>query len=279
MNLIDNIRYNYLQSTHAVTRIITVNVAVFLLISLLQLAAFLLQINLGVDTIQSYLTLPANFTAFMYKPWSIVTYMFLHSGPLHLVFKMLWLYWMGNILQEYLGNKHVYTAYFLGGITGGFIFMLAYNIFPAFEAVRFDASAVGASAGVLSIVVAVATLLPNYQIQLMFIGVVKLKWMALVLLLLDLISIAQNNPGGHIAHLGGALFGFLYIKQIYNTTFIDRLVSVFKPKSKLKIHHKAGGKNAQPSEQEIDKILDKISKSGYDSLTKTEREILYKASK
>jgi hypothetical protein len=138
---------------------------------------------------------------------------------------------------------------------------------------------VGASAGVLSIVVAVATLLPNYQIQLMFIGFVKLKWMALVLLLLDLISIAQNNPGGHIAHLGGALFGFLYIKQIYNTTFIDRLVSVFKPKSKLKIHHKAGGKNAQPSEQEIDKILDKISKSGYDSLTKTEREILYKASK
>ena len=279
MNLIDNIRYNYLQSTHAVIRIITVNVSVFILISLLQLVAFLLQINLGVDTIQSYLTLPASFTAFMFKPWSIVTYMFLHNGLLHLVFNMLWLYWMGNILHEYLGNKHVYTAYFLGGIAGGFVFMLAYNVFPAFEFIRGQAFALGASAGVLSIVVAVATLLPNYQIQLMFIGFVKLKWMALVLLLIDLISIAQNNPGGHIAHLGGALFGFLYIKQIYNTTFIDKLVSVFKPKSKLKIHHKSGGKNAQPTEQEIDKILDKISKSGYDSLTKTEREILYKASK
>lgn len=279
MNLFDNIRYNYLQSTHAVTRIITINVAVFVVISLLQLVAYLLQVNFGVDTIQSYLTLPASFTAFMYKPWSIVTYMFLHSGPLHLLFNMLWLYWMGNILHEYLGNKHVYTAYFFGGIVGGFIFMLAYNIFPAFELVRYQAFAVGASAGVLSIVVAVATLLPNYQIQLMFIGFVKLKWMALVLLLLDLISIAQNNPGGHIAHLGGALFGFLYIKQIYNTTFIDKLVNVFKPKSKLKIHHKASSKNTQPNEQEIDKILDKISKSGYDSLTKTEREILYKASK
>lgn len=276
MSFFSELTTSYLKTNHAVRKIIAINVLVFLVMVLFQVGSFLFQSSNAAILVQQYLTLPASFGNWLFKPWSIITYMFLHDGFFHVLFNMLWLHWLGNLLHEYIGNKHVYRAYFLGGIFGGLIYMLAYNVFPVFSSVKDVAFAMGASAGVLSVVVAAATLLPNYEIQLMFIGFVKLKWIAAVVVLLDVIGIAGTNSGGHIAHLGGALFGFLYVKQLYNNTIFDKLFSGwFKPKSHLKVYHKSSGSNAD----DVDAILDKISKSGYDSLTKKEKETLYNASK
>jgi hypothetical protein len=141
----------------------------------------------------------------------------------------------------------------------------------------------GASAGVLSIIVATATLLPEYAIQLLFFGAVRLKWLALITVVLDFIGIPSGNAGGHIAHIGGALFGFLYIKYLYQKNILPHwLTNIFKRKSKLKVHYKTTFMktgNEVPTEEDIDDILDKISKSGYDSLSKKEKELLFKASK
>ena len=287
MNLFQEIKYNYLQSNHAVKRIIAINVAVFLVLAVVNVFSFLLKSGVSTQSFTTYFTLPATLSVFIYKPWSLFTYMLLHDGFFHILFNMLWLFWMGNLLHEYLGNKRVYQSYFLGGIFGGIIYMLAYNIFPAFNEAKHVSYALGASAGVLSVVVSAATLLPDYQIRLLFFGDVKLKWIALISVVLDLISIPNGNAGGHIAHLGGALFGFLFIKYLYTNTvfdkFIDKIGKVFSKKSKLKVHYKTtqnGNKlNIKVSQQEVDLILDKISKSGYESLSKREKEILFKASK
>lgn len=286
MNLFQEIKYNYIQSNHAVKRIIAINVAVFLALAVVNVFSFLLKSGISTQSFTTYFTLPATLSAFIYKPWSILSYMFLHDGFLHILFNMLWLFWMGNLLHEYLGNKRVYQSYFLGGIFGGLIYMLAYNVFPAFNEAKQTAYALGASAGVLSVVVSAATLLPNYEIRLLFLGDVKLKWIALVSVVLDLISIPNGNAGGHIAHLGGALFGFLFIKYLYTNTFFDKFFDaiggVFNKKSKLKVHYKTTQKgdsvNLHVTQQEVDLILDKISKSGYESLSKREKEILFKAS-
>ncbi len=286
MNLFEEIKHNYLQSNQAVKRIIAINVAVFLVLAVLNVFAFLFNSTFSTTIINSYFILPASLTSFLYRPWSIVTYMFLHSGFFHILFNMLWLYWMGNLLQEYLGNKRVYQAYFIGGVFGGLVYMLAYNVFPAFTAVKDVSYALGASAGVLSVVVAAATLLPNFEIRLMFLGSIKLKWIALVSVGLDLISIPNGNAGGHIAHLGGALFGYLFIKHLYTNSIFDKLFdgigSLINKKSKLKVHYKTNNKTNQPksaqTQIDVDEILDKISKSGYESLSKREKEILFKAS-
>jgi membrane associated rhomboid family serine protease len=211
--------------------------------------------------------------------------MFLHDGFFHLLFNMLWLYWIGQIMHEYLGNRKIYEAFFAGGVAGALTFIISYNVFPVFQHVRDVQFAVGASAGVLAVVVATATLLPEYGIQLLFFGNVKLKYIALITIVLDLISIPQGNQGGHIAHLGGALFGFIYIKYIYKygNLIPDSWLNVFQRKNKIKIYHRTTYMKVQsddkPTQQEIDAVLDKISRSGYDSLSKREKEILFKASK
>ncbi|MCU0422209.1 MAG: rhomboid family intramembrane serine protease [Bacteroidia bacterium] len=286
MNLFQEFKQNYLYSSNAVNKIIGINVLVYLFFALLGVVSFLLNITNIADQISYWFTLPATLKVFITKPWSIITYMFMHSGFFHLLFNMLWFYWIGNILHEYLGSKRVIYAYVLGGIFGGLFYMLSYNIFPVFETIRLTSSAVGASAGVLSVIVATATLLPNYEIQLLLIGNVKLKWLALVIIIIDLISIPTGNSGGHIAHIAGGMFGLFYIRSLYKNININpqftKLTSMFSKKSNLKVIHKGSGSSNttnKPSEEEINKILDKITQSGYDSLTVKEKNILFKASK
>lgn len=286
MGLLNDLKYNFTHQNNAIKRIIYINVAIFLFLALTNVFAFLFKLDVSaIAAVKRLLMLPASLSNFTSQPWSILSYMFLHDGFFHILFNMLWLFWIGNIMHEYLGNQKVYEAYFAGGVFGGMVYMLCYNLFPAFSDAVSYSFALGASAGVLSIVVATATLLPEYPIQLLLFGTVRLKFIALASVLLDLISIPQGNAGGHIAHIGGALFGFLYIKYIYKfgNLIPDKVMNVFKPKSKLKVHHRATGyvpkSNTKPSQDDIDLILDKISKSGYDSLSKKEKEILFKASK
>lgn len=286
MNLLDELKYNYLYTHNAIKRIIAANVAVFLLIAMPTVFLFLAG-NDGtvIQTLLQWFKLPASVVRLATQPWSIVSYMFLHNGFFHLLFNMLWLYWIGNILHEYLGNRKVYEVYFIGGLAGALAFIVSYNIFPVFSSVRDTQFAVGASAGVLAVVIATATLLPDYGIQLLFFGNVRLKYIALITVLLDIISIPQGNQGGHLAHLGGAVFGYLYIRYIYKYGNLvpDSWLSIFSRKKSIKIYHRASASKPDghnlPSQHEIDGVLDKISRSGYDSLSKREKEILFKASK
>jgi len=206
----------------------------------------------------------------------------------------LWLFYMGNILQEYLGPKKILPLYVLGSMAGAWLYILAYNVIPAFKTQIPFAEAYGASAGVTAILVAVATLLPNYEIRLMFIGSVRMKWIALVYVALDLIMIPSGNAGGHIAHLGGALFGFFYIVELRRgndmgrllSSLLERIGSWFRPRKKRPgyayFQQKKKTRNddeyyrsRKDKQQRVDEILDKISKYGYEKLTAEEKAFLF----
>ena len=286
MNVLQELKTSFITNGNSIKKIIVINAAVFVISGLISMLIFLTNANGNLWSDANHLMmLPASLTKLLVQPWSLVTYLFLHDNFFHILFNMLWLYWIGNILQEYLGDRKVYETYFTGGIFGGIIFLISYNVFPVFSNALDHTFIIGASGSVLAIVFATATLLPDYTIQLLFFGPVKLKWLALASLVLDLINIPNGNPGGHIAHIGGALAGFLYIKFLYKRgghLVPDKIYHLFTRQPKLKVvsHNTSFTKTKTVvSQEEIDAILDKISKSGYDSLSKREKETLFKASK
>jgi membrane associated rhomboid family serine protease len=288
----------------ALSRIILINIAVWLLIALIRNLAFLFSSpeagSSGLykqylsEYLLSFLALPANVNVFLAKPWTIFSYMFLHFDFLHILFNLLWLYWFGSIFVQYLTQRQFLATYILGGIVGGIVYMTAYNVFPVFDIVRGNAIALGASASVLAIVVAISFYVPNYTINLFLLGPIKIKYIALITIAMDLLMINSGNAGGHLAHLGGALWGFLYVKMLPHidpskifSIFSGQNVQKFKTarKNRFKVHY---GKPhltdeeynllKKEKQQRIDKILDKISQSGYNSLTKEEKELLFSSS-
>ena len=289
-SIIEDIKKNF-SSGNALTKLIYINVGVFLLVQLLYVFSFLF--SLPLLAIIDYFSLPANTLILTKKPWSIITYMFLHKGFMHLLFNILWLYFGGQIFLSFFDNKKLTSTYVLGGISGAVLFIISFNIFPVFENALPNAMALGASASVLAIIMAITTKSPNYIIRLFLIGNVKLKHIAFFSIALDILSIPQGNAGGHIAHLGGAFFGYLYVKQLNSgndmasgfNKIMDYLTSILRitPKLKKTYSRKKSDqdfKKEKVQEQaKIDKILDKIAKSGYEGLTKQEKDILFKASK
>ncbi len=283
MSILEELKFKF-QQGNAIIRMIMVNVAVFIVFGVLNSLLGLFNSNGIIQIVLDWLVLPASFTRYIYQPWSLITYTFLHEGFLHILFNMLWFYWIGQLFQQYLGNPKTYQAYFMGAIAGGLVYMISYHVFPYLIPSLEFSTARGASAGVLSVVFATATLLPEYELSLFLIGSVRLKYIALVTLLLDLISIPYDNPGGHIAHIGGAAFGYFYIKQIYANNFLsgffDWIENLFKPKEKsnLKIHHRSGymkvNSNEKPTQAEVDRILEKINQKGLSYLSDKERDIL-----
>lgn len=289
-SILDDIKQSFKDGS-LLTKVIYLNLAVFILINLLGSLAFLFASN-APDLIK-WFAVPAYLPALITKPWTLFTYMFLHEGFLHLLFNMIWLYFGGRIFQDLLGEQRFISTYILGGLSGAALYIIAYNVFPVFEGVLPIARAMGASASVLAIIVAIATKTPNYAVHLIFIGQVKLKYIAIFSVLLDLISFQDGNAGGHLAHLGGALFGYLYIRNLdkgrdfsmvyYKWVNTLKALFTFKKKSRVKVAYSNKGKSKNSSrtkdEQEmVDGILDKISKTGYDSLSKEEKDILFRAS-
>ena len=191
-----------------VVRLLYINVGVFLALALINIGLMLFNHD-GASWIR-YLELPAWPEAFIRQPWSIFTYMFMHVGLFHLLFNMLWLYWFGRLFLSFFSAKHLRGLYLLGGIVGGLLYMLAYNVFPYFEDRVFGARLLGASASVLAIVVATGVREPDYPVQFLFIGTVRLKYVALFMVVSDLLFMTSDNAGGHIAHLGGALAGWWF---------------------------------------------------------------------
>jgi membrane associated rhomboid family serine protease len=278
-----NIQQKMLHSGSKLNLLIGINIIVFLLINLPSiLEAVLFRSNIIALYSNDYLLLPAYIPKLLTRFWTPFTYMFMHEGVFHILFNMLWFYWFGQIFEEYLGNKRTLGLYIMGGLAGAFLFVLSFNTLPLFShSVAMSGALVGASASVMAIMVATATLLPDYTISLILIGPVKLKWLVLFFIVIDFFGIVGPNAGGEIAHLGGGLMGFIYIKQLQKGhDWVGSIASVFKPKSNLKVvsTNPSRGSSGAPRQEEIDHILDKISRSGYDSLSKQEKEILFRAS-
>lgn len=291
----DDIKNQY-KSGSALIKLIFINVGVFLLIHIAGILLWLFNIPNGTVQIVKWLALPADFNQIVFKPWTILSYMFLHEQLMHIFFNMLVLYFGSRIFLQFLNEKKLVVTYLLGGLTGGLLYILTFNLFPVFKGIMPVSIALGASASVMAILVAAATYVPNFVVRLIFLGNVKLKYIAMVYVALDVLSIPKENAGGHIAHIGGALFGFVFIQQLKKgrdftigfAKFLDGIKNLFKPRKKMKVVYKKNAKtrndydyNAQKkaNQQKIDEILDKISKSGYDSLSKEEKAILFEQSK
>ena len=289
MGISDQIRDTFKQGSTLI-RLVYINAAVFLFIKIIQVLAFLFGFSGVSELVLHWLAVPADLGTLITRPWTLFTYMFLHEGFLHILFNLLWLYVFGRIFLMYLNQKRLVSVYLVGGLSGAVLYILAFNIFPAFQQMVPISIALGASASVMAIVLAIAVYVPNFSINLLLIGNVKLKYIAIFVVVLDILSIPSSNSGGHIAHLGGALFGYLYITQLRrgrNITrsfdrVMDNLFAMFKPRPKFRVTHKRPMNDIQYNkwkaqhQERIDEILEKIAKNGYESLTKEEKEILFK---
>ena len=273
-----------------VLKIIVINTLIFLIF---YLGSFFFK--LSPSTLVSWFVLPTSFLEIVFQPWSFVTYAFLHAGFWHLFWNMYLLYWFGLYVLNLFTSKRFLTIYLLGAINGGLFYVLAYNLFPVFN--NISSNLMGASAAVLAIVIFIATYTPDAMVRI-FTFRIKLWQIGLVMVLLDLFQLpSSGNAGGLIAHMGGAIFGYVYaihLKKgndigIWFENFMDLLVNLFKS-NKYK-HFKQVHKTKQSAPKntkrnpttnyqiKIDRILDKIGKSGYDSLTKAEKDFLFKAGK
>ncbi len=286
---LDQFKYFFKQKTILV-QLIKINVFIWLFVTFVSLFSFLFRFEIT-DAFIKWLALPSGIDTFISRPWTIITYMFLHQDFFHIFFNMMMLFFGGYLFTQYIGTKKLLPTYIWGGVFGGIFYMLSFNIFPAFSQVVSYSVALGASASVIAIVIAIATYKPEIEVQLMFLGNVKLKYIGIGLLIIDLVSIQKENPGGHIAHLGGALYGFLFALNLKNRylKFPDFTIkNPFQRKPKLKFYKNENPArpltdeefNRQKAEKQkrIDLILDKISKSGYDQLSKEEKEFLFKSS-
>lgn len=285
--------YKY-NTADTLEKLIGINVALFILsFVVFRTLGFLFQIP--ADFLVEWLVFPKGLLEFAYKPWTIITYAFMHSGIFHILSNMLILYFSGKLFLTFFSGKRMLNLYFLGAICGALTYTLSYNLLPAFSETG-RSYLIGASASVMAVLVAIATQSPNMEVRLFFLGNLKLWWIAAFLVVLDVIQIPVSNPGGHLAHLGGAGIGYLYITQLKKGNDIgswlqsvtDWFAEFFQPntrKSKMKTVHKTTGKKKSApasrtdKQKKIDIILDKISKSGYDSLSKEEKDFLFKAGK
>lgn len=281
-NTFRDLKYKVFQSGNPLFFYIGINVLLFLVPAIVGI--FFILGNTGInfkELVFNWVALPASFEKLPLRFYTIITYMFFHDGIFHILFNMLGLYWFGNIFMNFLNNRQFHFVFLVGGVVGG-IFAIAFlNVFPFYADVVPSAKIVGASAGVMAIIFAAATLVPDYTLMLILFGEVKIKWIALVYFLLDFLALGSSNAGGSLGHIGGALFGFLFIKSLQKGSDWSKL---FKKKSKLKVVKNQNPVKRKPtasevSQQEIDAILDKISQSGYDKLSASEKEKLFKASK
>jgi membrane associated rhomboid family serine protease len=292
MGIWDDIK-SVFRKGNSLYRLIYINIALFIIITIIGVIGFLLVNPEIVNKTIRLLSVPSSLQTLILRPWTLITYMFTHKELLHILFNLLWLYWFGKIFLEYLDQKKLVAIYLLGGITGAFTYVLSYNIFPAFQGIVGESiPLLGASASVMAIVVEIAVYVPDYTVYLFLIGRVKIKYIALGIFILTSVLDFSVNSGGKLAHIGGALFGYIYIlsyRQGHDigkgiNGIIDFFVTLFKPAKKLKVTYKRTAddyeynKVKEEHQKEINKILEKISKGGYDSLTKAEKEMLFRES-
>ncbi|WP_316739777.1 rhomboid family intramembrane serine protease [Pedobacter aquatilis] len=280
-NIFKDLSNKVFRSGNPVSLYIGINLILFIATALIAVISFLSGSKINIyEMVRTYLALPAAFSRFPDRFYTIVTYMFFHADIFHILFNMVALFWFGQIFLNFLKTRQFHFVFWVGGLAGALVYLLGLNLIPVFSDNLAGASVIGSSAAVMAIIAATATLVPNYGIFLMFLGEVKIKYIAIIYFILDILSLGSANAGGSFAHIGGAILGFVFIKALQRGNDWSK---VFEKKPKLKVV-----KNEQPikkpefkgvSQKEVDEILDKISKSGYDKLTATEKEKLFKASK
>jgi membrane associated rhomboid family serine protease len=287
MSLTGDLKNIFKGKNNGLYKLIAINVIVFIVCNLF-MGISRLAGNSGISLYMLF-GLSPDVSFFLEHFWTLLTYMFLHSDSelFHILFNMLWLYWMGQLFVEYIGSKQLISTYILGGISGGILFIIYGASFPASAA---GMPLIGSSAAVMAIVVAIAFLIPNYTINVLLLGEIKLKYIAIAAFILTSMLDFYDNTGGKIAHIGGALYGYLFIVQyrkgLDTGAFVGSILTWFekfgKPRSNLKVEYKrplsdeAYNIHKLSIEKKTDEILDKISKSGYDSLNKEEKEFLFK---
>lgn len=290
MGITDEIKLSYRHGSY-LTKLIYINLAIWVAVRLIAVT-LMLGGNENLSFID-WVSLPASVSQLLLRPWTLLTYMFLHYELLHILFNLLWLYSFGRIFLEYHQPGKLLSLYLFGGLTGGIFFVAAYNLFPYFRNSIEFSQLLGASAAVISIVVATAVYVPNHLINLILIGPVKIKWIALFTVILYVVNLTGDNAGGNFAHLGGAFWGFAYMTLLKSgfdfsakaERLFDRLFKWSGPSAKLKVKYKSGNyreydynRSKKEQQEEINRILDKISNSGYDSLTAAEKELLFRMS-
>ena len=295
-NIIEEIKQSFSRGNY-LTRLIYINAGVFLAVKILSV---IFTYVLGISNIWiTYLELPAFFQTLIRQPWSIITYMFMHHDFIHLIFNLLTLYWFGKIFTDYFSQKQLVGLYFLGGIGGAIFYILAYNFIPNLNSHIFLSYLIGASASVMAIIFALIRYIPDEEVNLALIGPVKLKYLGIAMLVLDVIGTTSINAGGSIAHIGGALTGYLFAQFMINSgkditipinkiiTFINDLFHS-RQKPKFTVHKNTTKTDEEwnmenrnrkhENNEEIDRILDKIKKSGYANLSNEEKKRLFELS-
>jgi membrane associated rhomboid family serine protease len=298
MNIIIEIKESFRRGS-TLHKLIYLNLGLFLAVQIVRIALFLSNSYELFPEFLSYLAVPANLEVLAHHPWTLVTYMFLHVDFIHILFNLLWLFWFGTLFIQELGLKKLLSTYLLGGLAGGILYVVFYNLFPVFSGVKDESTALGASASIMAVVVATATYQPDRRMHLVLIGPVKIIYIALVMFILTSLVDFSVNTGGKIAHIGGALTGFMFsyyyrrgkdITRGFDRT-MDGIATWFKPaKESLKVTYKRSAVEKPPADdiqyhqqkaeeqKQIDQILEKISKAGYDSLSAREKELLFKMS-
>ncbi len=286
MNLLDNLKHTYLQGNAAI-RLIYLNVAVYLILQIITVVLKLFTFD-G-SFIHTFLALPSNPETLLYRPWTLLTYMFLHQDFFHILFNMFALYWFGRLFLSFFNEKQLFGLYIIGGLTAGLLYIIAYNVFPLF--IGSSAVLMGASGSIMAVILAVAVYSPNVEMRFLLLGAVKLKYIALAVVLISFFGITSRNAGGEIAHLGGALYGYIFVVSLRRgrdstriiNRIIDSTINLFR-RRKLRVSKSPKNRKMTDAEyniqkaknmQEIDKILDKIKASGYGSLTETEKKKLF----
>lgn len=290
MKLKDHIQYR-IQQLDIVEKIIFINIICFVFPLFFKTILFLF--SLSENFFVGLFELSSSFQDLVFKPWTILTYGFLHSGFFHLFWNMYLLYFSSRLLLNLFNSKIFLKLYFLGIIIGGLTFILSYNFFPVFQ----DANPymVGASAGVMSVFIFMSTYSPSLEIKLILFNI-KLRYLGIAFVLLDVIQIPYGNSGGHIAHLGGAFFGFFYAQRLQKgldiglplDNLVEKISQLFIRKSKMKTVYKSKDTSdiqnkkstmVRDHQRRIDEILDKISASGYESLSNEEKDFLFRIGK
>lgn len=278
------------RSADNLLRLIYINVGVWVVLALLSLVLKLFTLSDGV--LVDWLATPSNVMLLLRRPWTLLSYMVVHKAFFHLFFNMLCLYWFGKVFLMQHSEKQLVGLYVVGGLFGALVYVLSYNFFPLYADVRHYSTLIGASASVMAIIVASAMQMPNMQMRVLLIGNVSLKYIAIVTVLVSFLGITSENAGGELAHLGGALAGYLFVVflrrgsdlTIWFSRVVDWLSRLFTPskRKRSKFHYKRPVSDAEYNEQkashneQVDLILDKIKRSGYESLTNDEKELLFR---
>jgi len=295
-----NLKHAFDHKDNGLYKIMAINIILFLAFMVLRVFLTLGGAEAVYRSIISFFMMPAYIPALITKPWTLFTYMFLHEGFFHILFNMLFLYWFGLLVNEYLGSRKLVNLYILGGLAGGLFYLIIYNLAPYFSNQLEGSLMLGASAGVFAIVVAAATLRPNTEFHLLLLGPVKIKYIAIFYVLIAFANSTGSNAGGELAHLGGAILGYYYILQLNKGKDIGLPIqvigsfftSLFSKKPKVKVTYRRTGTEPNRSkptpaasspqypttnttQEEIDKILDKIAEKGYDNLSKEEKRKLF----